>query len=338
MSYITKQFKVASYESNLWGKLYIPEGMQGKVPMVVFCHGLGETGSTQASTSKLEIYGPLFFIKNGWKPTFMVLALQSPSWSVPPAAIDYVLKNDSDILSNWNAKDCLITGLSAGGENAVIYMDVYNNPSFTYAPMSPAGDAKLKNPSIPHKTWFFAGNQSGDAHFADTAKALAAMTNGKYSEFDGGHCCWNQVYDPNGKYDIYGWGLSDNTLPANKPPISMAGEDQNIKLPLDKVILQGKGTDPDGTIATYKWRESQRNSDTPQSIIVSPSSATTEVRGLQEGRYIFSLDVTDNQGLTATDDIIVTVEKAATENKLTISDKNGIVFESPLTGDININI
>lgn len=215
MAILTKQFNISQYTNKYWGVLYTPDNLTTKVPLVVFCHGAGETGRTQADTSKLYTYGPLNFIKSGWKPNFAILAMQDGAWSTQASAIDYVLENDPDVLKAWNGQDCLVTGLSAGGESTVLFMDNYNNPSFAYVPMSPAGDATLKNPSWPHRTWFFSGNT--DYHFTDTAKALATMTKGKITIFSGGHCCWNTFYNPSYREDgksIYEWAFTDVSIPA----------------------------------------------------------------------------------------------------------------------------
>jgi K319L-like, PKD domain len=344
----TRQFKLASWTLNGWGKLYVPDNIIGKMPLVVFCHGAGETGTTQASTSKLETNGPLYFIKNGWKPNFMVLAVQDASWSFRPSAIDYVLKNDSEILDKWNGKDCLITGLSAGGEFTVTFMDTpaYDKSTFAYVPMSPAGNATLKNPTVPHRTWFFSGN--ADGNFTETAKALTAITKGRITIYPGGHGGWNKFYDPNYREDgknIYEFAFDAAAVP-NQPPVSMAGPDQAVKLSAGatetSVILTGKGLDNDGTIANYKWREAQRETANPPSIIVSPFSATTEVKGLKEGKYIFNLDATDNDGAQATDDVVIEILKADIPDnpvrKLIISDESGVIFQSDITSDINISL
>jgi len=342
----TRQFKLASWTLNGWGKLYTPDNISGKMPLVVFCHGAGETGTTQASTSKLEIYGPLYFIKNGWKPNFMVLAVQDSSWSFRPSVIDYVLKNDPDILANWNGKDCLVTGLSAGGEFTVTFMDLYPNPTFAYVPMSPAGNATLKNPTVPHRTWFFSGD--ADGNFTETAKALTAITKGRITIYPGGHGGWNKFYDPNYREDgknIYEFAFDAAAIP-NQPPVAMAGPDQSVKLAAGtteiSAILAGRGTDADGSIVTYLWREAQRETANPASIIINPSSAITEVRGLREGKYIFNLDVTDDKGAQATDDVVIEILKADIPDnpvrKLIISDKSGVIFQSDITSDINISL
>lgn len=340
MSVVTKQFKIASWNLNYWGILYTPDNLQGKVPLVIFCHGAGETGSTQTSTSKLYYNGPLNFIKSGWRPNFMVLAMQSPSWSATPASIDYVLKNDPDILKYWDGKNALITGLSAGGETTNLYMDGYNNPTFTYIAMSPAGTARLNNPSWPHKTWYFSGDSDGN--FTETAKFFAKATSGRLTIYRGGHCCWNTYYNPNYKetidgksMNIYEWAFS-TPVAINKPPVAMAGVDQTVKLPAD-VILTGNGTDEDGTIVSALWTQVSGPS-TAQ--ILSPNGFTTQIAGLQQGTYTFRITVTDNQSLSASDDVIVVVEESDTDikHKITITGKDGLVYEGDITGDITISL
>ena len=90
------------------------------------------------------------------------------------------------------------------------------------------------------------------------------------------------------------------------PPIANAGDDIAITLPKNSVILSGSGTHPDtnGQITKYEWK--QISGPSP-STIVNSNLAITEVINLDTGEYKFELIVTDNKGLTAEDDISVTV-------------------------------
>jgi len=97
----------------------------------------------------------------------------------------------------------------------------------------------------------------------------------------------------------------------NKPPTASAGADKIITLPTNNTSLTGSGTDSDGTIATYTWTKVSGGAAT----LVTPSSPTTGVTGLVQGSYTFRLTVKDNGGLTASDDVLVTVNPAATVNK-----------------------
>src|SRR5579863_4582412 len=100
-----------------------------------------------------------------------------------------------------------------------------------------------------------------------------------------------------------------NAAPVNQPPVANAGADMTITLPLSTVNLNGaSSTDPDGTISAYSWSQVSGPS---QSSITSPANASTNVSGLIQGVYVFSLTVTDNSGATSSDEISVTVNPAA---------------------------
>src|SRR6185312_1373054 len=94
---------------------------------------------------------------------------------------------------------------------------------------------------------------------------------------------------------------------ANQSPIADAGIDQNIILPINIVSLSGKGTDADGSIASYSWTKISGNSCT----ISNPNSSNTSVNGLTAGTYQFQLTVTDNLGATGTDTVLVSVKAGA---------------------------
>lgn len=96
--------------------------------------------------------------------------------------------------------------------------------------------------------------------------------------------------------------------PLNIPPNADAGADQIIILPTNKATLNGSGKDSDGTITSYLWT---KISGPTACIISNASLESTTVKGLIQGKYVFRLTVTDNQGATATDSIQVTVTAAA---------------------------
>jgi Secretion system C-terminal sorting domain/PKD domain len=100
-----------------------------------------------------------------------------------------------------------------------------------------------------------------------------------------------------------------NAAPANQPPVANAGADIAITLPANLVNLNGTAsTDPDGTISIYAWSQV---SGPAQATILSPANPSTTASGLQQGVYVFSLTVTDNTGVTATDNLTVTVNAVA---------------------------
>ncbi len=99
----------------------------------------------------------------------------------------------------------------------------------------------------------------------------------------------------------------------NLPPIANAGADQTITLPTSTVSLDGsasKDQDNGGLISTWSWSQSSGPSG---AIITSPPTATTQITGLQAGVYVFKLLVTDANGATSYDSVIVTVKAAANQ-------------------------
>ena len=91
----------------------------------------------------------------------------------------------------------------------------------------------------------------------------------------------------------------------NQAPVANAGSDISIELPVNTTLLDGSASyDADGTIASYSWN---KISGTGAITIVNSNTATPSVIGLVQGQYTFELTITDNNGATATDQVIVTV-------------------------------
>ncbi len=92
--------------------------------------------------------------------------------------------------------------------------------------------------------------------------------------------------------------------PDNLAPIAKAGDDQTITLPTNSVNLNGTASwDPDGDAITYSWMQT---SGPNTASIASDTSATTNVTGLIEGTYTFTLTVSDSL-LSTPDEVIVIV-------------------------------
>lgn len=91
---------------------------------------------------------------------------------------------------------------------------------------------------------------------------------------------------------------------ASPAPTANAGSDQQVALPIDSATLSGSGSDADGTIVSYHWAQL---SGPATATIANPASASTTAGDLYEGTYVFELTVTDNAGLTDTDQVSVTV-------------------------------
>ncbi|MGB6150466.1 MAG: malectin domain-containing carbohydrate-binding protein [Pricia sp.] len=86
-------------------------------------------------------------------------------------------------------------------------------------------------------------------------------------------------------------------------PIANAGDDIDIELPNDGFTLSGSGSDADGGTVSYLWTQV----DGPDTALLTDedtSELTAEV--LVEGAYVFRLTVTDDEGVSAFDEVRVT--------------------------------
>ena len=98
----------------------------------------------------------------------------------------------------------------------------------------------------------------------------------------------------------------------NKPPTAVAGPDQVITLPTDSISLNGSASnDPDGMISEWRWKKIAG----PVSFyIANGATAKTVIKYLTAGSYKFELSVKDENGASAKDTIIVTVNPDPTNN------------------------
>lgn len=100
--------------------------------------------------------------------------------------------------------------------------------------------------------------------------------------------------------------VTDDT-PAPVPPVANAGPNQNVTSGVSVTLNGGGSTDADGTISAYAWTEL-----TDFGVALSnPNAAVTTFTapaGGPNGQLLrFQLTVTDNSGLTATDEVVVNV-------------------------------
>jgi len=92
-------------------------------------------------------------------------------------------------------------------------------------------------------------------------------------------------------------------------PVANAGADVSITLPASSASLNGSASSsPDGSSLTYSWIYL---SGPAGYTITDPYAATTGVTGLVQGTYVFQLTVKNASGNTASDQVTVTVNPAA---------------------------
>jgi hypothetical protein len=99
---------------------------------------------------------------------------------------------------------------------------------------------------------------------------------------------------------------NNNTSGTTTPilaPVAFAGYDTTVVAPIDLLTLNGSGTDKDGSIVSYSWKQISGS----VAIITSENSPSVNITNLQEGTYTFELTVTDNKGAQGKDTVNVTV-------------------------------
>jgi dienelactone hydrolase len=115
---------------------------------------------------------------------------------------------------------------------------------------------------------------------------------------------------------------------ANQAPVANAGTDQTITLPQNSVTLSGSGTDADGTIASYQWSQVSGPSKTG----FTSSSSTIAINNLVEGLYVFRLEIIDDKGAVAIDDVVIVV-KPDPRTKSTAA-----IYPNPVSDILNVRI
>ena len=167
-------------------------------------------------------------------------------------------------------------------------------------------------------------------HVEAVSLACGVVPAGKFTYYQaGGHGgAWTNAYDTghitrtlsNGSSftanpNLFEWFLSNTRSGAgtNTPPSIAVSGPRTIVLPTSSVTISGTGTGTNGaTISSYSWRQTSGPST---STIVSAASSSTNITGLQQGVYVFTLTVTDNHGLTSSAGVTVTVNPAAGTNQ-----------------------
>jgi hypothetical protein len=111
-------------------------------------------------------------------------------------------------------------------------------------------------------------------------------------------------------------------------PVANAGIDQTLVMH-QPVNLSGTGSDADGVITGYLWTLVSSPAGAAAVSFTDASAAATAVSALtSEGAYVFRLRVTDNDGLTATDEVTITITPS-----YSCSAPTGLAVTS-VTGDV----
>ncbi|MBF0370351.1 MAG: tandem-95 repeat protein [Magnetococcales bacterium] len=100
----------------------------------------------------------------------------------------------------------------------------------------------------------------------------------------------------------------------NVPPVADAGTDETVSEG-DSVTLYGSGSDQDGTVDSFQWEQTGgttvalTNADTARASFTAPDVTEDEA-------LTFELTVTDNDGASDSDEVVVTVQDNDSGNTL----------------------
>ncbi|MFA0960565.1 Ig-like domain-containing protein [Roseivirga sp. BDSF3-8] len=325
---------------------FLPEGYHGsgkKYPLMIFLHGLGETGNGSVNAlQKILRAGPpkeihregsdMTFTVNGKTHSFLVMSPQIGGgwWAEKDldVFIDYVVQN-----YRVDPERIYLTGLSLGGGGTWAYATgAYNKDDNRFAAIAPVagfGNAgktcNLAKYNVP--VWAFHNRGDGTVTYAK-GKAMVDAYNAcrpapspraKMTVYESNsHDSWTNAYETDHRVhnpNLYEW-LLQHTLPGgnrqtNQPPVVNAGQDITVTLPTNKVDLNGSANDPDGSISYVKWEKISG----PNAKIANPGRNNTKVEELKVGTYTFRFTAGDDKGATATDEVKVTVKPEPRQNQ-----------------------
>jgi fibronectin type 3 domain-containing protein len=179
------------------------------------------------------------------------------------------------------------TGPSSASVNSTVTFSTSasdsNNDTLTYRYDWGGGNVGNWGTASQSHTWSAAG------HY--TVKAQARDSKGAESAWSGGKT------------------VTLSTSSPNQPPTASAGADQTVNSGV-AVTLRGSGSDPEHTIAAYRWRQASGTAVTLSSNTSAQAGFTAPTLATGSTALVFELQVTDAAGSTGTDTVSITVQSA----------------------------
>lgn len=222
----------------------------------------GDPATIDASWSGIPTSGNNTSVLAGW-------------WSGPVTGASAGVVASSSTATNTRVCPSLTTG---GPDRTVVTISTSQGKSTGF----PSSVALTPNATL-RATQYATGNFYGAIALGDFNQAAAGSTPVQTAT-------WNWTVDRS-----LGVQVELTEVAANQPPVAYPGADQTVE-PWSLVALAGSGTDSDGTIKTYAWRQTAGAAVT---LTGSGANRTfTAPASMVQQTLVFELTVTDNGGLT----------------------------------------
>ena len=342
-----------------------------KHPLIIFLHGIAERGNGTTELSLITKVAIPKYLKNGRTMRFYVdgkwqsFVVLSPQLSKSYGGwqhfyVDEMIKYAVNNLK-VDPNKITLTGLSLGGGGTWSYASASSTNASKLAAIVPVcGTCGLSSAAniVNNKVAVYAFHGDADTRVSPSCSKNAINAINKLNpEKDAllklyakttTHVIWDRAYDTAyawQKPNVWEWILRQSrgtTTPVpqpiplpNVPPVAKAGADQTITLPTNSVTLNGSAsTDADGSISSYAW---SKVSGPATFSIAKPTAVSTSVTNLVEGIYTFRLTVKDNAGASATNDVVITVNKGTSTTQKPVADIEGLSSITLPTNSVDLS-
>ncbi|KAM9308308.1 dyslexia-associated protein KIAA0319 homolog [Gastrophryne carolinensis] len=204
-------------------------------------------------------------------------------------------------------------GATNSTETAVMVHGPVDNP-----PIANAGPNQVI--TLPENHIRLNGNRSSDDHQIISYEwSLSPRSTGKLVTMQGVHTPYLEAIVMEAGEYIFQLAVTDSAkqqssaqvtitveLENNDPPVAETGPDKKLILPVTSTTLDGSKSTDDHGIVSYEWESISG----PMEVTIQDSNKPVAViSNLHIGTYRFQLTVKDQQGLSSTADVSVTVKE-----------------------------